>query len=92
MTNPSEAPTAFDSAMQARGRAESETAELRGECPREILNVLDAVAIARNKSRIFVANEVLGEWAKKKRHELTLLQRLDAGNPTCTESAGGRSS
>lgn len=84
---------AFDSAaMQARApRPEATTAELRGECPRWILNTLDAVSLASDgtKSRIAVANEVLGEWAKKKRHELMLLQRLDGGNPTSPESAGG---
>lgn len=72
-------------ALFARG---GDTAELRGECPREVLDVLDAVAFARDKTRIAIANEVLGEWAKKVRHEATLVQRVIQRNPALSDSAG----
>ena len=74
--------------MFSRGKT-GDTAELRGDCPRHILNALDAVAIARDMTRTSLVNEILGEWAAKKRHELIILQRLDAGNPQLAEASGG---
>lgn len=66
------------------------TAELRGECPKDILNLLDAVSMARknNCGRMTVVNEILGEWAAKKWHESSLIQKLSGGNPTGTETDG----
>jgi hypothetical protein len=62
------------------------TAELRGDCPREILNVLDAVSLARNKTRIALVNEILGAWAEKVTHEAMLVSRVAAGNPPLAEA------
>lgn len=82
-----EQPMASPSAAHfARG---VETVELRGECPRHIVDVLDAVAVARDKTRIQIANEVLGAWADKVLHEATLVQRVIQRNPTRPETTGG---
>lgn len=75
-------------AQFARG---GETVELRGECPRTVVDVLDAVAIARDKTRIQIANEVLGAWAEKVLHEATLVHRVIQRNPVRPEIIGGQS-
>jgi hypothetical protein len=65
------------------------TAELRGECPRKILNVLDAVSMARDKTRIGLVNEILGAWAEKVLHETMLVQRVSGVHPIVSDAAGG---
>lgn len=77
-----------EDAIAARGRAESGTAELRGECPRWILNVLDAVSMASDTTpnRTALVNSILGEWAKKKLHEASLVQRIAGVTPTLPEA------
>lgn len=62
--------------------------ELRGECPKDIVAVLDAVAMARQVSRTEIVNEVLGTWAENKLHEVNLINRVMRRNPTCTDEAG----
>jgi hypothetical protein len=74
----------------ARGGTEL-TTELRGECPRWIVEVIDAVALARggpgaNIHRATIVNEVLAEWAEKKRHEAMLVHRIAGFNPTGSDS------
>lgn len=80
-------------AQFARGSAVngSETVELRGECPRAIVDVLDAVSMARDKTRIALVNEILSEWSQKVLHEHSLLSRVVHVTPPHAESAGGRS-
>lgn len=68
---------------------DSNTTELRGECPKQTINVLDAVSMARDLTRTALVNEILGEWAAKKLHESILIQRITGGNPTGAEASGG---
>jgi hypothetical protein len=42
--------------------------ELRGMCPRETIDVIDAVSAARRISRTELVNEVLGKWAADEVH------------------------
>lgn len=86
MDNPSTTPPSPDASF-ARG---GDTTELRGECPAHIVKVLDAVAIARGKTRMAIANEVLGAWADKMIHEATLVHRVLRSNPTVPEGAGAQ--
>lgn len=72
----------------ARG-AEAHVVELRGECPRQTVNVLDAVSMASNRTRTSLVNEILGEWAAKKIHESNLVNRVLVGNPTHSAGDGG---
>ena len=65
------------------------TAELRGDCPRKIIDVLDAVSMARDQTRIALVNEILGAWAKKVLHESSLVHKIAGINPVSTESGGG---
>jgi hypothetical protein len=57
--------------------------ELRGNVPRRIVDVLDAVAQATEgkKSRIDVAAEVLGTWADSKIREAQAIERVLRGRP-----------
>lgn len=52
------------------------TVELRGPCPKDVVDVLDAVSMARRMSRTDMVNEILKEWAEAKRHEADLISRL----------------
>lgn len=65
-----------------------DTVELRGDCPREIVDVLDAVSMARNKTRTQLVNEILGAWAEKALHEAMLVCRVRPVNPQRAESSG----
>ncbi len=72
----------MDVPMLSRGSKEAASmVELRGECPREVVDVLDAVSMARNQTRTSLVNAVLAKWAEEVKHEASLVQRVLAGNP-----------
>lgn len=56
--------------------AVEDTDELRGQTPKPILAVLDAVSIARRKSRIALVNEILAEWAMQAESEAVAITRV----------------
>lgn len=56
--------------------AVEDTDELRGQTPKPILAVLDAVSIARRKSRIALVNEILAEWAMQAENEAVAITRV----------------
>lgn len=58
-----------------------DTVELRGEIPRDLADVIDAVSIAEDRSRIQQVIAVLGEWAARQRRIATVMHRLSQGNP-----------
>lgn len=53
--------------------------ELRGDVDRDIVDVLDAVAKAKRRSRMEIVEMALREWADSKFHESTLVVRLTRG-------------
>ena len=59
--------------------------ELRGPCPRAIVDVLDAVSASRNLTRMQLVNEVLGEYARQRRHEWMVAARVLRLNPAGVE-------
>lgn len=70
------------------------TTEFRGEIPRYIIDVVDAVVTARggqsaNVFRTTIFAEVMGIWAKGKLHESILVQRVAGGNPLGMDAHGG---
>ena len=67
----------------------TDTVELRGMVPRDIVDVIDAVAISRKLSRIDVVNEVLLAYVAERVHEATVISRITRGNPRLAEMAGG---
>ena len=73
-------------------RGAEPTTELRGECPRSIVNVLDAISMARGfPTRNALVNQILTEWVDKVLHEHSVLQRVVGINPAGSEAAGRRS-
>ena len=60
--------------------------ELRGEYPKDLIDVIDAVSAAKRISRTELVGLVLAEWAEKKVHEATLIHRVTRGNPVWTDS------
>ena len=63
----------------------TEPVELRGDCPRLTVDILDAVSNARRISRTELVNQILGEWAKQQLMESSLVQRVTRGNPEVAE-------
>lgn len=64
--------------------------ELRGDCPREMVDVLDAISSARRLTRMQLVNEVLGAWVDQKVHEMNIVARVTRGNPTRTAPSGAQ--
>ena len=62
--------------------------ELRGDCPRDVVDVIDALSGARRQSRMQLVNEILGEWARMRVHEANVVQRVTRSNPELSERAG----
>lgn len=60
--------------------------ELRGDIDRDVVDVLDAVAKAKRRSRMEVVELALKEWAEGKVHESTLVVRLTRGHGNKRES------
>ena len=58
----------------------ADTVELRGPCPREIVDVLDAIAHARRTSRMQVVIDILGKYTDEQRHISTYVHRVERGN------------
>lgn len=56
--------------------ASSETAEVRGPCAKDTVDVLDAISMARGLTRMQLVNEILGEWARMRRHELNVVSKV----------------
>ncbi|MCC6530946.1 MAG: hypothetical protein IT531_00215 [Burkholderiales bacterium] len=50
--------------------------ELRGHVDKDIIDVIDAVSIARDVTRIDVVEEVLRRWADERVKEAKLMNRL----------------
>lgn len=66
-----------------------EDVELRGPCPRRVVDMLDAVSTARGLTRTQLVNEVLGQWARRERHVATVVSRVMQSNPGDVESGWG---
>lgn len=68
---------------------DDDSIELRGNCPRLIVDVLDAVSNARRMSRTELVNEVLKTWARGVLHESSVVARVTRGNPAVASSEWG---
>jgi hypothetical protein len=82
---PSPTPAASLSRARAPG---TDPVELRGDCPRITVDILDAVSNARRISRTELVNQILGEWARQQLMESSLIQRVTRGNPEAAELLG----
>jgi len=59
----------------------TESVELRGPCPRDDVDFLDAYAMARDLNRMQLVNQIIREWCSARRHEHMVLGRVLRGNP-----------
>ena len=66
------------------------TVELRGPCPRETIDVLDAISQARRMTRTELVNDILSSWCVDRMNEATLIHRVTRGNPVDKEPSGRR--
>lgn len=65
-----------------------DTAELRMQVPRRLLEVFDAVSMARGQERFELVIEELSKSADRWVHEATLIQRVTRGNTSLSETDG----
>lgn len=66
----------------------ADTAELRMQVPRRLLEVFDAVSMARGQERFELVIEELSKSADRWVHEATLIQRVTRGNTSLSETNG----
>lgn len=74
---------------RVQARADSLTVELRGECPRHTVDMLDAVSLAEDITRTALVNRILGEWEKRERHRASVVNRVLGLNPAVSDASGG---
>lgn len=67
------------------------TVELRQQIAKEIIDTIDAMSLAREMERYELVEEVLGEWARARRHEAKMIANVMRGNGEGAEPHGGRS-
>lgn len=66
------------------------TTELRGPCPRKVVDMLDAVCAARSiPTRTQLVNEILTDWARQRFHESRMVARVMRINPQDPDSGWG---
>jgi hypothetical protein len=65
----------------------SETKELRGLAPSELVRALDAIALAKGLDRNAYVNQVLELHVKSYLEELTVVSSMLRGNPLLPESS-----
>lgn len=64
----------------------SDTKELRGLAPADLVRALDAIALAKGKDRNAYINEVLMVHVRSYMDELTVVSRMLVGNPLLSDS------
>ena len=63
----------------------SDTKELRGEAPADLVRALDALALSHDMTRHAYIVDVLEKHVKKELHRVTLITSMMRGNPLLTE-------
>ena len=59
----------------------SDTKELRGDAPADLVSALDALALSNDMTRNAYVVDVLNRHVKKELHRVTLITRAMRGNP-----------
>jgi hypothetical protein len=76
--------------MTDMGARDLDSTELRADCPREVIDVLDAISLAQRLTRNQLVLRILHDWARDRRHEASLVARLSRGNLPDAENSGGQ--
>ena len=66
---------------------EENSVELRGPCPREIVDVVDAWSQSKCMTRTAAVNQILRDWAVQKLHEHSVFARVTKGNPLLKDAS-----
>lgn len=61
--------------------ADDDVVELRGDVPKNVMAMLDAIAMAKRVSRMALVRKILNDWAVKTYHEAMVVERVTKGNP-----------
>jgi len=67
--------------------AATDQVELRGMVARQIIDVIDAVSMARRQSRVELVEEILRAWSETRLHEANLVNAVAGRNPSRPERA-----
>lgn len=59
----------------------SDTKELRGDAPADLVRALDALAMSHDMNRHAYVLDILEKHVKKEMHRLTLVKAMMRGNP-----------
>ena len=65
-----------------------QTVELRGPCPKHIVDVIDSFSMARHMTRTDLVNEILQEWVDRRIHECSVINAVARGNPVLSDKLG----
>lgn len=63
----------------------NDSAELRTDCPKSVIDILDAVSLAQRLTRGQLVVRVLTEWADQRHREASLIAKLARINPSDAE-------
>lgn len=63
----------------------NDSAELRTDCPKSVIDILDAVSLAQRLTRGQLVVRVLSEWADQRHREASLIAKLVRINPSDAE-------
>jgi hypothetical protein len=67
-----------------------ETVEMRGDVPRDLYDVFDAVRLARGMTKQALLVAIVAEWAAKEVHVATVVSRVTRGKaPASPREWGG---
>lgn len=66
---------------------QSETKELRGLAPADLVRALDAIALAKGLDRNAYVNQILEAHVRSYLNELTVVSSMLRGNPLLADSA-----
>lgn len=70
-------------------QAKGDKVELRGWIPRHVMDVIDAVAIARRMPRATLVTQILDVWVQEQMREADLIGRVAGAKATRAASGGG---
>ena len=63
----------------------NDSAELRTDCPKSVIDILDAVSLSQRLTRGQLVVRVLSEWADQRHREASLIAKLVRINPSDAE-------
>ena len=64
----------------------SETKELRGDAPADLVRALDALALSKDMTRHAYVIDVLEAHVRKELHRVTLINAMMRGNPLLADN------